>query len=98
MAIPTRNEFEQAAAQVAAILAGHWTFEAPDWAISTADSGLYDPGVYDEATERNARYTRAVWTAEAYILLFSNANARFDRAIFLHACGLGPKPTRKRHA
>lgn len=96
MALPTRNEFEIAARQVKAILQGEWTIDAPSW----ADGDRYDVSAchFDHESELSWRYTRAVWTAEAYIQLFAPLNARFDRAIFLYACGLGPKPTRKRTA
>jgi hypothetical protein len=84
----TKRHFEVAAKQVKAILDGHWTSEFPSWAdrhgnivgpieIDTEDSGNLD-----------VSYTRAVWTAEAYILLFTEFNPRFDQTRFLKACGL----------
>ena len=89
----TKKHFEHAAAMVRAILENHWTHEAPSWAITSeageADSeyGVYDVGVYDTDTERNASYTRAVQTAEAFVKLFAEFNPRFDTARFLRACG-----------
>lgn len=44
----------------------------------------------------DANDVRAVWTAEAFILLFQQFNPRFDEQRFLQACGLVPKPERKR--
>ena len=84
----TKQHFERAAAQIKAILDGHWTTEFPSWAdrhgnivgpieVDTEDNGNLD-----------VHYTRAVWTAEAYILLFREFNPRFDVSRFLIACGL----------
>lgn len=87
----TKRQFIRAAEMVKAIREGAWTHEAPSW-VEHGD--VYDGNPsFDHAT---VDYTRAVQTAEALILLFSENNPRFDRARFLHACGLGPKPVSKR--
>ena len=83
----TRQDFQQAADIVRAILHGQWTHEFPDWAdrrvsnhdIIEVSNGLGNISVH---------YTRAVWTAEAFIYLFQWSNPRFDRERFLCACGL----------
>lgn len=87
----TKQHFIRAAEQVKAILDGGWTNEPPNWFRGNAypcDAGYpyYDGSPNDEAS--NA-LTRAVWTAEAYILLFQQFNPLFNEARFLKACGLG---------
>lgn len=80
-----KRHFVQAAELVSAILNHEWTSELPDW----ADRDTADILALDTITDRNqADYLRAVWTAEAFILLFTRDNDRFDRARFLRACGL----------
>lgn len=73
----------QAAAIVRAILNGAWTNEPPAWA--DADH-YYDVTQYDSCAEHE--YTRAVQTAEAFILLFSQADPTFSETAFLRACHL----------
>jgi len=50
-----------------------FTDDVPTWAVD-------DPS--------NLEYTRAVQTAEAFIILFSQFNPRFNERQFLTACGL----------
>ena len=83
----TKKHFEHAAKIVSAILAGEWTNDLPDW----ADVAKTMPIAEDVTSD----YLRAMWTAEAFILLFAADNTRFDRARFLFACGIGPKPERR---
>lgn len=79
---------------VRAILAGDWTFDPPDW----ADSERFDASAaeYDHDSELSARYTRAVQTAEAFIILSQAFNPAFDSARFLQACGLVDAPSKAR--
>ena len=81
----TKKHFERAAEIVKAILEGHWTTELPNWAPSYCLQGnahdIYDP-------------TRAVQTAEAFLLLFKEYNPRFDQQRFLVACGLVNTPVK----
>lgn len=70
--------FIRAAELVAAILHGTWTHEFPPWA---------DAKLNISAEDGDTDYTRAVWTAEAFILLFTAYNPRFDSTRFLRACG-----------
>lgn len=80
-----KRHFVQAADMVRAILNGEWTHEAPSWAPTT-----FDLIEVEDAAQGNLRtsYVRAVWTAEAFILLFTRNNDRFNRDTFLRACGL----------
>lgn len=91
MAAITKRHFQQAADIVRAILDHEWTSELPDW----AEYQNREPFTFlgDEGEPWNPDYLRAVWTAEAFILLFSRNNDRFDRGRFLRACGLAwPAP------
>lgn len=92
-----RKHFETAAALVRSIASGGWTFDTPAWAGPT----LQPTGQLRLAgwplTDADLNYTRAVWTAEAFILLFSPFNPRFNRDKFLVACGL-VTPARQRTA
>lgn len=74
----SRNEMEHAASMVKAISDGKWTEEPPSW----VDMNDYYPSTIME------HYTRAVQTAEAFIVFFQAFNPRFDVAKFLVACGL----------
>jgi len=92
----TKKHFIDAAEIVRNILDGNWTFDPPPFAnksrmLITHDSGRI--AAYEDET-----YTRAVWTAEAFISLFSDANPRFDTQRFLIACGLAEKPETRRRA
>ena len=87
-----KRHFQHAADMVKAILDGHWTNELPNWApeqvgepieVDTRDSGNVKPS-----------YVRAVWTAEAFIKLFSEWNPLFDQTRFLIACGLVAAPVK----
>lgn len=80
----TKRHFIAAAAQVCAIRDGHWTNEPPNWTPQPHDARF-----------AVSSFERAVWTAEAYILLFREFNPRFDQHTFLVACGL-TEPTTKR--
>jgi hypothetical protein len=74
----TKKHFDTAAAMVRAIADGHWTTDPPSWANVLRCSETDD-------------YSRAVQTAEAFILLFREFNAQFDDRRFLIACKLlGP--------
>lgn len=99
-----RSDFKQAADLVRAILHGGWTFDTPAWAGPTMqpldmDEPNIDPaegGCMDEFT-----YTRAVWTAEAFIIYFEVTSLAFRPEKFLIECGLKEKPARRkgeRHA
>lgn len=83
----TRRDYVRAAAQVFAIQAGDWTHELPEWAPVSGDfTGIE---VSTESLGNVASdYVRAVWTAEAYCLLFADDNPRFNQRRFLQACGL----------
>jgi hypothetical protein len=74
---------------VRAILDGHWTNEPPAWANS-----FYSAPYLTDSSEES--YTRAVQTAEAFIVLFTEWNSRFDRDRFLIACGLVDAPVKTR--
>lgn len=76
----TRQHFTRAAEMVRAINEGYWTADPPDWA---------DPDCSDE------EYVRAVQTAEAFILLFSEFNPQFRTEKFLVACGLKGRSARR---
>lgn len=82
----TKMHFTRAAEMVHAIVDGHWTSELPDFA--NYRSGRIET---DSATMGNVcqPYVRAVWTAEAFIILFREYNPRFNEQKFLKACGLG---------
>jgi hypothetical protein len=72
---------DAAAKIVNAILNGKWTNEPPAWAnISRMTSE-------DFPHSMNHQYTRAVQTAEVFIILFQ-INPKFDPRKFLTACGL----------
>ena len=101
----TKRHFIAAAEQVRAILNGDWTSELPTWALEEtcgqAMLGIYLDAVEVSSAERgnlDIHFVRAVWTAEAYILLFREWNPRFNVHTFLVACGLrdAPAKTRKR--
>lgn len=86
----TKKHFEAMASIIAGIRNGLWTNELPCWADSTK---VLSHGP-DFEIEDN--YTRAVQAAEAFIMLASQENPRFDRTRFLNACGLlDHKPQRK---
>jgi hypothetical protein len=80
----TKQHFEDAAQLVEAILRGDWTHESPSWAIPW--NGTLE---IESSTQGNLNtdYIRAVWTAEAFVIFFSQWNPRFDRERFLKACG-----------
>lgn len=80
----TKQHFIRAAEIVRAINDGDWTHEAPDW----ANFNDYYPAAIME------HYTRAVQTAEVFIMLFSEHNPRFDYQRFLVACGLAVAPAK----
>ncbi len=84
----TKRHFVRAAKLVNSIRTGEWTHDAPDWVEDTPDDD--DEPLYDAAWGdiESIDYTRAVQTAEAFILLFREFNPRFDRDEFLRACGL----------
>lgn len=74
----TKQHFRDAAAIVNSIREGHWTNEAPIWADAS----------FMRDTSDAMAYTRAVWTAEAFIKVFREYNPRFNETTFLRACGL----------
>lgn len=81
----TKRHFQAAAEQVKAILSGAWSDEPCSW----VNAARYDvPFNYPS-------YVRAVWTAEAYILLFSRFNPLFNQQTFLVACGLLEAPAKR---
>ena len=85
----TKVHFIRAAEMVRAIRDGHWTNEWPDWADRTYTNRLQS--VYEDNF-----YTRAVATAEAFIILFREFNPRFNQERFLVACGLAELPVKRR--
>ena len=74
----TKKVFIRAAEIVKSIRDGHWTNEPPAWA--------------DNLVIMSHSYTRAVQTAEAFLMLFKEYNPRFDEQRFLVACGLVNAP------
>lgn len=86
-----KRHFEDAAEIVRNILNGEWTHELPVWGLGHA--GPYGRGINADISDLNM--TRAIWTAEAFISLFGDANPRFDTQRFLIACGLAEKPAKK---
>lgn len=88
----TKRHFEHAAAMVKAIKAGQWTNDLPDWAPLRVD-GLIE---VDTESDGNfdANLLRAVWTAEAFVILFTAFNPLFDVNRFLIACRLKDKPAK----
>lgn len=90
----TKKHFIRAAEIVKAISEGRWTREPPLW----ADAEMYgwtgsEIGCwYDTEID----YTRAVQTAEAFIILAQAFNHRFDVQRFLVACGLVEPVVKKR--
>lgn len=83
----TKKHFIAAANLVRAIVNGEWTNEMPDW--SPSGRGQIVEVSTDTFGNWDASYVRAVWTAEAFIILFRAENPRFDEQRFLTACGLG---------
>ena len=79
----TRQHFTAMAKIVHAIAEGTWTNQPPDWA-----------GGFD--IDNTTAITRAVQTAEAFIILAQRFNPLFDRQRFLIACGLVEKPVKAR--
>lgn len=94
----TRKHFEQMAAIVRSILVGEWTHICPSWADNSRYEDMRLILTDDDISTNDENYTRAVQTAEAFIVLASTNNPRFDRDRFLVACGLVVKPTKKRKA
>ena len=92
----TKKHFTTAAHLIRAIREGRWTNDAPGWIDvdkryrdehDTCRDEYYDG--YPYSSERAARYTRAVHTAEFFVFLEqADHNPRFDRERFLVACGL----------
>jgi hypothetical protein len=95
----TKQHFIRAAEQVKAILDGHWTTDLPDWALQHDWMAFTPLGRIEVDTENggnvDVNVLRAIWTAEAYILLFQAYNPRFDVQRFLVACGLVDAPVKK---
>jgi hypothetical protein len=72
-----------AASIVRAMLNGAWTNDFPEWASQARNTSA------DEMLETvDARYTRAVQTAEAFMLLLRAADPTFNEQAFLRACKL----------
>lgn len=94
----TRKHFQRAAEFIKGIVQGDWSSELPSWAPTPIGTLIE----VDTELKGNVSpyYVRAVWTAEAFILLFQEFNPRFNRETFLIACGLvqPAKPTRTRKA
>ena len=85
----TKKHFQQMAEIVHAILYGCWTDEPPYW----ADPLRGDWQSSFDATQMH--YTRAVQTAEAFIVVCREFNPRFDEQQFLVACGLADAPPKR---
>lgn len=77
----TKCVFEAAAEMVQNILKEKWTDDPPAWTKECYAHLDATPGL-----------DRAVFIAEAFIILFSASNPRFDQTRFLVACGLVEKP------
>ena len=82
----TKQHFIRAAEMVKGILEGYWTSNLPVWAHADQNNA-HD--TYDR--------TRAVQTAEAFLMLFKEYNPRFDEQRFLQAAGLVEQPAKKGH-
>ncbi len=87
----TKMHFTRAAEMVKAIVDGHWTSELPRFAQDWHGGDIIE---VESAIVGNLspEYVRAVWTAEAFIILFRGYNPRFDEQKFLVACGLAEAP------
>lgn len=81
-----RLDFNRAASIVRAIRNGDWTMQFPDWADE--DRNTSDVIVFGSETGSDHDYTRAVHTAEAFIIFFQLTQPKFDSHKFLIACGL----------
>lgn len=81
----TQHYFVRAAAMVKAIRDGEWTHDLPTW---QSEQVKRIEVFTDTLGNVDVSYVRAVWTAEAFILLFREHNSRFDPHRFLAACGL----------
>ncbi len=81
-----KRHFEHMASIVRAILDGEWTNEFPPY-------GDESRSIVNDGPDES--YTRAVWTAEAFIKIAAEHNPRFDQNRFLIACGLKEKPAKK---
>ncbi len=100
-----KRHFIAAATLVKSILQGEWTNEPPAWVPSErvyGTSAYRDSeivGCYEGASTdiESINYTRAVQTAEAFILLFRQFNPLLDETRFLVACGL-VQPVKKGRA
>lgn len=94
----TKKHFVDAAAIVRNILQSRWTNDPPAWAITWKDVSKVgsEPHYQDDGfiSDAAANYTRAVQTAEAFVLLFTQHNERFDTPRFLIACGLVAAPVK----
>lgn len=84
--MPTKKVFVDAAAIVRNMVDGIVSFDPPSWANRERYGRNVDMALDD------ACYIRAVWTAEAFIMLFTSHNPRFDTSGFLVACGLTSAP------
>ena len=94
-----QRHFQHAAAMVKAILEGYWTHALPEWSAYPG-KGSDETVEVDTADYGNlsANYVRAVWTAEAFIQLFSAYNPLFDQQRFLIACGLVAAPVKPKRS
>jgi hypothetical protein len=88
----SRNEMEHAASMVRAIAAGEWTNEWPSWVVNDSN-GNRQTGFAPMDSDYG---TRAVQTAESFILFFQAFNPRFDVTRFLIACDLQDAPAKRR--
>lgn len=86
----TKKHFIDAAAIVRNIVEGNWTEETPSWANRDTIANID----YLYAEPMDTAYLRAVQTAEAFVMLFTQHNPRFDTNRFLIACGLMSKPVK----
>lgn len=84
-----KRHFEAMANLVRAILNGEWTHELPIWSGYDTGGDLAPIEVLtDDAGNLDVNKVRAIWTAEAFIILARAHNPRFDERRFLKACGL----------
>lgn len=99
-----KRHFGQAAKMVKAILDGEWTSDLPAWALfplkDPLDRGFNIVNIEIDSDYGNvpSNFVRAVWTAEAFVILFRQWNPLFDETRFLIACGLVDAPAKRKRA
>lgn len=92
----TKKHFIAAANLVNSIRQGEWCHTLPDWAPDAVQGQTPIECETEESGNLDTHIVRAVWTAEAFIILARAFNPRFDERRFLVACGLVDKPAKGR--